>query len=78
MVSFVAGIVEAVADWLPTWTLPGDVGGALAFAQTWNGVLPVTETLLGVSAVFLLFAILTLYRVVKIVASHIPLIGGSG
>lgn len=77
-VAFVTGIVGSFADWLPEWTVPTIPEGALSAALTLNSVVPAAE-LVGVALMILtLYVLLFVYRVLKIVVSHVPLFGGSG
>lgn len=77
-VEMVVGLVGAVADWLPEFTLPAGSSGALGYALSVNAVFPVTE-LLAVGSMWLsVFVFLFVYRVVKILIAFIPGVGGAG
>lgn len=75
-VAFITGLVGSLADYLPTWDLPTGLDGALSFALTLNGVVPAAE-FIGVGTMLLgLYVVLFVYRLVKIIVSHVPLVGG--
>jgi len=77
-VGFATGLLGVLADALPTVELPSEAGGALSWVMTMNGVAPVAGSLAVAALALVVLAMLFLYRVIKIVVSHIPLVGGSG
>jgi len=75
----VFNLVTAVIDILPfpdTLDL-GDTSGAFAVMGTFNAIFPVTEALAAAALIVSVQVALLIYRIVKIIFSHVPAIGGS-
>lgn len=77
-VSVGMSIVHFFADLLPEFELTGDAAGALSFAMTLNGVLPISELLAVASLGLILITVLFILQVVRALLSHVPGIGGGG
>jgi hypothetical protein len=78
-VNMALGLVAAVAGFIPE--LPVDLSGVadvFAFAMTLDGVAPMTEMLAGGSLLLSVTGLMFGWRVLRVLLSHVPAIGGSG
>jgi hypothetical protein len=79
LVDLALGLVEAVTGFLPEVTLDlSGVAGVFAIAMTFDGVAPVTEGLAVASMLLAVTGLMFMWRALRVLASHIPLFGGSG